>query len=278
MENLFERYLNLIGIKSVPTGVDGLRDVVLKHLCSIPFENISKLLLFGKEKVGRPITLSEYLDNIEFQGLGGTCYSNNPYLHQLLSFLGYKTYLLGADMDSPNVHTCIRAIVNSHQYHIDVGYAAPFREPIRLDNTPREIKHGKYSYQLRKIDNIGQYGMEVFSDGEKVHGYVVNEFPREFAFFSEIIRESFNTGNIFMSCIRITRFFKDKTVELKNRTLTIYNGEKSCSRILRSIEEIETAVTNELRMPNCPVRKGIDILEQVTQRSFFEDHDYPEEY
>ncbi len=81
-----------------------------------------------------------------------------------------------------------------------------------------------------------------------------------------------------MSCIRITRFFKDRTVELKNRTLTTYNGEESYSKILRNVVDIETTVKNELMMPKCPIKRAIKILEKVTQKSFFEDEDYPEEY
>ncbi|NQT27533.1 hypothetical protein HQ585_19420, partial [candidate division KSB1 bacterium] len=72
LKNLYKRYLNLIGIEAIPAGVDGLNEIVRNHLSHIPFENISKLLLFDKEKVGRPIGLSEFLDGIEFQNLGGT--------------------------------------------------------------------------------------------------------------------------------------------------------------------------------------------------------------
>ncbi len=81
-----------------------------------------------------------------------------------------------------------------------------------------------------------------------------------------------------MSCLCITRFFKERTVELKNRTLTTYNGEESYSKLFRNVVDIETAVKNELMMPKCPIKKAIKILEQVTQKSFFEDEDYPEEY
>ena len=120
--------------------------------------------------------------------------------------------------------------------------------------------------------------MEVFLNGKKVHGYTINEIPRNIGFFSKTIRESFMAGNVFMSCIRITRVFQDRTVELKNRTLTTFIGGKSYSRIFGNIVDIETAVKNELMMPKCPIKKAIEILEEVTQKSFFEDEDYPEKY
>ena len=78
-----------------------------------------------------------------------------------------------------------------------------------------------------------------------------------------------------MSCIRITRFFEDRVIELKNRTLTVYEGKESYSKIFKNIKEIETTVKNDLMMPKCPIKKSIRILEEVTQKSFFEDEDYP---
>ncbi|MCK5350438.1 MAG: arylamine N-acetyltransferase, partial [Desulfobacula sp.] len=212
------------------------------------------------------------------QSLGGTCHSSNPYLHALLDFLGYKTRLLGADMSERNVHTCIRTQLYSHEYHIDVGYAAPFRKPMRLDKIPYQIKHGKYIYLFMKNENFKKYEIAVFLNGNKIHGYILNEESRKFNFFSKTIHESFEIGKAFMSCIRITRFFKDKTVELKNRTLIHYKGGQSSLKVLKNIEQVENAVKNDLMMPHCPIRKAVKILEQIILKPFFEGEYYPEEY
>ncbi len=218
------------------------------------------------------------LDNIEFQNLGGTCHNSNPYLKALLAFIGYKVHLFGADMDEPDVHTSIRGILDSSQYHIDVGYAAPFASPIPLDKTPHEIKHGQYSYLFQKNESLNKYEIKVMSDGQRIHGYSINEIPRQFSFFHKTIYEFFQPGMTFMSCIRITRIFENRTVELKNRTLFHHKNGKSNSVVLNNMREIETAVKNELLFPNCPIKKAIRILESVTKNSFFEDEDYLEEY
>ncbi len=278
MKNLYERYLKLIGLKTIPPGIDGLREIVRKHIHSVPFENISKLLLFDREKKGRPFSLTEFLNGIEFDDLGGTCHSSNPYLQELLTFLGFDTVLLGADMDESNVHTCLRATLESHQYHIDVGYAAPFYEPMRLDKTPHIIRHGKYKYQFQKNEKLNKYEIEVLLDSDRIHGYTINEDIRTFDFFSKTIRESFETGKTFMSCIRITRVFEDQTIEMKNNRLIYYNGGNSHSKMLKDMDEVEFAVKNELMMPRCPIKKAIRILEQLTQRDFFQEENYPEEY
>ncbi len=43
MKNLYERYLKLIGLKNIPAGIDGLREIVRKHIYSVPFENVSHI-------------------------------------------------------------------------------------------------------------------------------------------------------------------------------------------------------------------------------------------
>ena len=107
-----DRYLRLLGIQGIPAGLAGLREIVARHLCRVPFENVSKLTLFGREGAGRVTTISEFLDGIENYDLGGTCYTNNPYLAELLQALGYDADLLGADMTKPDVHTVIRVRID----------------------------------------------------------------------------------------------------------------------------------------------------------------------
>ncbi|MBT3222726.1 MAG: hypothetical protein HN348_26930, partial [Proteobacteria bacterium] len=48
-------------------------------------------------------SLDQYLQGLE-RGFGGTCYSNNWYLHQLLKLLGYEVMFCGADMEDPDAH------------------------------------------------------------------------------------------------------------------------------------------------------------------------------
>jgi arylamine N-acetyltransferase len=148
--DIYQRYLGLIGIQNTPYGIGGLEEIVHNHLCAVPFENVLKLLLYKRGSAGRPFTLTEFLDGVEHQDLGGTCHSNNPFLANLLNVFGYNVSLLGADMGELNVHTCIRVLMGSVQYHVDVGYAAPFRKPIRFDKLPHEIKHGDYLYVVQR--------------------------------------------------------------------------------------------------------------------------------
>ena len=265
----FLRYLKLLGIYGRPEGIKGLEEIVLRHLCRVPFENVSKLLLFARDNGGRAVTLNEFLDGIEYRDLGGTCHSSNPYLAGLLRSLGYESILLGADMTEPDVHTNIRVSIDSIDYHVDVGYAAPFRRPIRLDRLPFEVVQGDFRYVLDRRPDDGRYEVSVLSGKERVHGYVVNETPRDPDYFNKTIRESFEPGRGFMTRFRITRFFPEHTVEIRDRTALYFRGTESRITELNDIDELEHVVFNDMQMPRCPIRNAIEVLEAVTGSSFW---------
>ena len=267
---LVERYLRLLGLDDPPAGLASVREIVRRHLCRIPFENISKLLLVGREGAGRPIALAEFLDNIEYYDLGGTCYSCNPFLAWLLRELGHDADLLGADMSKPDVHTSIRVRLDGDEYHVDVGYAAPFRRPIRLSALPWETALGPWRYVFDRGGSEGVYAMSVFGGAERVHGYVVHPPARSREYFDPIVMDSFRPGQTFLTCLRITRFFDDGAVELKNAVLSNYRGAESAQRTLRNMAELRAAMENDLAMPRCPIEEAVAVLERLTGKPFFE--------
>jgi arylamine N-acetyltransferase len=264
------RYLRLLDFRSPPSGLDGLRELVLRHLCRVPFENISKLALAGREGAGRFVTLPEFLDGIEHRDLGGTCHSNNPFLWTLLRALGYDADLLGGDMGPrQNVHTSIRVRIEGAAYHVDVGFGGPFREPIRLDRIPHEIVEGRNRYLLDRTSG-GEYEMAVFAGEERLHGYIAHDTPRSRDFFVPGMQASFQPPAPFLNCVRICRFFGDYSITLLNRTINIHRGATTTSRELTSIEEWSSALANDLKMPRCPWEDALKFLEGNTGRPFVE--------
>jgi arylamine N-acetyltransferase len=257
------RYLRVLGIDGTPSGLDGLRALVRAHVIRVPFENISKLLLFGRERNARALTLAEFLDGIEHHDLGGTCYSSNPFLAQLLRALGYDADLLGADMSEPNVHTCIRVRVDGFEYHVDAGYGSPFYEPMRLDALPHAIDWGRCRYVLEPSDRSGVLVMSHFEDGRRKHGYVVHPPARDPGFFLPIVISSFEPSRTFMRCIRIARFFDGYSVDLRDRLLTISRPGSSSDSRLDTAAELRDALDDVLRMPRCPVEEALAVYERL---------------
>ena len=270
-----ERYLRVLGTRTPTPGpavLDeaALDEIVYRHLCRVPFENVSKLLLLGREGTGRVTTLAEFLDGIEHRDLGGTCHTNNPFLASLLNALGYQADLLGADMSKPNVHTSIRVRLSGVAYHVDVGYGAPFRHAIRLDRLPWEFEQGRCRYVFDRAAMPDAYQASVHSGEQRLHGYVVHPPAREAGFFDNEVIDSYRPGMTFTSMLRIIRFFDDYAADLEDAKLSIHRGRETTTKVLRNMIELRAAVADDLAMPRCPVEEAVAVLEQRTGKSVFE--------
>jgi arylamine N-acetyltransferase len=257
-----DRYLRILGIDTLPQGIEGLRLIVRRHLIRVPFENVSKLLMFDREGAGRPFELDEFLDGIEHQDLGGTCYTTNPRLTELLQALGWDAELLGADMTNPDVHVCIR-VKGRPDYLVDVGFAAPFREPIPLDALPHRVSEGNHHYTFDRHERgIALHFGSSFS-------YVAHEPPRRSEEFEPVIRASFAPAAHFMNHLRIARYFEDYSVELLDRKMWVHRDGRTADREFVSLDELEHVVRTDFALPGCPVRQAVAALERITGKPLF---------
>jgi N-hydroxyarylamine O-acetyltransferase len=270
LPEIYQRYLRILGFDHVPSGLEGLRAIVRAHLLRVPFENVSKLLLFGREGRGRFFTLPEFLDGIEHLDMGGTCYGANPFLGNLLRALGYEADLHGANMPPRmNCHTSLRVRIDLCAYHVDVGYGGPFREPISLDQLPFAMVEGENRYVFDREPHGEGYEMTVFTGGERVHGYVVHGPPRALDFFTPAMQNSFAPSATFLNCLRICRFFDGHSVTLLNRELTIHRGAAAEHRELNGMAELEAAFVTELQMPRSPARAAIETIERISGKPLY---------
>jgi len=268
MNILFQRYLRLLGFEHPPTGLEGLRQLVRAHIVRVPFENVSKLLLFDREGRGRLNTIDEFLNGIEQQDLGGTCYTSNPFFCELLHELGYEAELRSANMNTPNVHSSIRLALDGLEYHIDVGNAAPFLEPVPLDRLPYEFARGEMKWVFDRAED-NRLRCDVLQNGERIYSYTVNHAAQSHEFFQEIIIDSFQRGRTFMSLLRLVRIFPEHTVELMNRSLKVHRGQATTETTINSMDELRHVVDTLFLMPRCPVEKAVEILERINEMKFF---------
>jgi arylamine N-acetyltransferase len=264
MTSPFQRYLKLLGIADTPEGLSGLRTLVRRHLAAVPFENISKLLRWTGARGAGVTTLAEFLDGIEFSDLGGTCYTNNPFLADMLRELGYDADLLGADMSRPNAHTCIRVRIDTVAYHVDVGFGAPFREPMRLDRLPLRVEEGSNTYMLDRDSGSGAFRMRMISERGNGVGYLVHDPPRSADFFDAVVMDSYALSSTFMNCLRISRVFEGYSLDLIDRTLYRHEAGRTVVTRVKSMLELEAVVRDQLAMPRCPVESAIAVLERLT--------------
>jgi N-hydroxyarylamine O-acetyltransferase len=255
---LYGRYLRLLGVPRRPPGLAALAELTSAHLARIPFENVSKL--YHREDAGMRLPgLDRFLDGVERRHLGGTCYSNNFHLHELLAHLGYQVSLCGADMSAPDVHLVNTVDLAGRPYLVDVGYAAPFRSPLPLDlRRDHEVRWGGDRYVLKPRDPAGRSRMEHFRDGRLRHAYEVNPRPRRIEEFAPAIAASFDEGATFMNALLVARFAPRRSLTLRNLTLT--EAREGGSVVHRTLgrDDLPRAVERHFGIPEAVTRRALE--------------------
>lgn len=129
-----EAYLDRIAAtRPERAGADALRDLQLRHLRAVPFENLSVHL-------GEDIRLTEdaLFDKIVTRRRGGFCYELNGAFAALLASLGYPVTLLAArafgpqGVGPPFDHLALRVDLDQ-PWLADVGFGRFSHHPLRLD-------------------------------------------------------------------------------------------------------------------------------------------------
>ena len=259
---LFNKYLALLGVKANKPSFELLCEIVKAHLIKIPFENISKLL-YKKQGMNYIPDLSTFLNGIEKYNFGGTCYSNNYYLYLLLQHIGFDVKLCGADMKDPDVHIISMVNIDSKEYIVDGGYSAPFFNPLPRDlYNDYTISSGKENYIIKPKDENGNTKIEHHFDGRLQHWYTAKPQTRKIEDFREVIEDSYADYSTFMNAIRITRFFDNGALLIKNNELTEIKNSESFS-VKVSLDDIPTLVEKNFGIPEKIVKEAIGSIKQL---------------
>jgi N-hydroxyarylamine O-acetyltransferase len=248
--NLVQRYLGLLGLSPKVPSLAALSDIVAAHLWRIPFENISKLYYRRSLGFTGVPGIGMFLDGIEQYRFGGTCYANNFHLYSLLAELGYDVKLCSADMSNPDVHMVIMVAVDGREYLVDVGYGAPFLEPMPRD-LPSEyvVEFGADRYVLRPQDAIGRSRLDLYRDGTFKHGYLAKPGPRRHQDFSPAVAHSFRPEATFLNTILLARFSAARSVIIHGLTLLEFSGKQAVSRAALDRQQLPGAIETHFGVP-----------------------------
>jgi N-hydroxyarylamine O-acetyltransferase len=131
---LVDAYLARIGAsRPVRPDAGSLRELQLRHLRAVPFENLS--IHLGEEIV---LERGALVDKVVRRRRGGFCYELNGAFAALLSALGYEVTLLAARVfstDRPGPlfgHLALRVDAPEPRL-VDVGFGQFSHHPLRLD-------------------------------------------------------------------------------------------------------------------------------------------------
>lgn len=249
-EVLYSRFVNLLGASGTPLSLRYLSNLIKAHLSVIPFENISKLYYkdrFNQEQIPSFI---QYIEGISLYHFGGTCYSNNYFFFRLLGFLGYEVKLCAADMKKPGTHMVIVVTINERDYLVDVGYAAPFTDPVPLDlKKDYVITYGLNHYIFKSRDKKDCTELLMFKNGSYKHGYTVRPESRKFNDFNKVISESFHPGATFFRSLLLTKLISGRFCILHNMEYVESTHSKSRIYHLHDVRELLKLVETKYGIP-----------------------------
>jgi N-hydroxyarylamine O-acetyltransferase len=130
--------LEKLGVARPDADLDGLRAVYAAWCRAVSFDNVLKLIHLSEGRSG-PLpgsTAETFFDAWLEHGTGGTCWSGNGALHDLLDALGFDverviaTMLSSPQVPEPN-HGSVIAIVDGKQWLVDASIlgGSPIRIP-----------------------------------------------------------------------------------------------------------------------------------------------------
>jgi arylamine N-acetyltransferase len=258
------RYLRLLGVQKRRPSYRALEELVEAQITRVPFENVSKL--YYKKHIGLRglIDLDRHLDGIELWNLGGTCYANNYYFHLLLKYLGYEVKLCGADMNDPDVHLVNLVTLEGREYLLDGGYAAPFLKPIPRDLTEDyAVELGNEKYVLKPQDRRGYSFLGHHRDNQLIHGYTVKPIHREIGHFAEVIEDSFSDTSTFMNELAIIRFYRHRSVAIRNFNLIESEGTDVKIHRMSGREELLRVAKDLFSIPGDMLTDAMDEIAKL---------------
>ncbi|MER5573387.1 arylamine N-acetyltransferase family protein [Streptomyces massasporeus] len=248
-----DAYLRRLGAEhpAWPT-VDALRELHLRHLRTVPFENLSIHL-------GEEIVLEEkrLLDKVVGARRGGFCYELNGSFGALLAALGYDVALLAARvygeegrLGIPYDHLALRVrTVDGGDWLADVGFGAHSHLPLAFgDRGEQKDPGGTFRIVEAGPDAAGVRGghgtveaadLDVFRDGRAQ--YRLETRPRVLGdFVAGVWWHSTSSVSHFtrsLVCSRVTEEGGRITLSGRRLTVTAADGTRE-ERELEADEEI----------------------------------------
>jgi arylamine N-acetyltransferase len=167
-------------------------------------------------------------------------------------------------MKNPDVHLVNIVNIENREYLVDTGYAAPFFEPLPLNMlNDYSINSGNDRLILKPQNNNNRPQIELYRNGELIHGYKVNTQARNISEFRQVIEDSFKESSTFMNSLLITRFDSDDFIIIHNMTVIESNGLVSKMHSLDSIDQLASVIDNRCGIPKTIVLESLSGLQML---------------
>ena len=153
-------------------------------------------------------------------------------------------------MKAQDVHIVSIVTIENQEFIVDVGYAAPFLEPLpRNLSTEYKISFGNDKYILLPKDNNGFSRLKFYRNGVLKHSYVVKPSSRLISEFNCVIKASLDETATFMNSILLVLFGKNSSKIIHNFSVIEFKNNNYEKRILSDENELIKEIENKFRIP-----------------------------
>ncbi len=165
-------------------------------------------------------------------------------------------------MKNPDVHIVNIVNIENRRFLVDTGYAAPFSEPIPLDLlNDYIINMGNDRFILKPQLNNKRSHLELYRNGELIHGYTINPKSRKIDEFQQVIKDSFKESATFMNALLLTRFDSGNFIVIHNMSIIESSGKVSKKHSIDSIKQLTSDIKKYFNIPRTIVMESIAKLQ-----------------
>lgn len=233
-----EAYLKRINYNGPLTTTPAtLRDLMMAHLLTVPFENLSI-------HAGEPIVLNEdaLFTKIVAKKRGGFCYECNGLFTGLLRALGFEVAMLGAGVAhaqggfGPNFDHMTLMVTLAERWLVDVGFGDSFLEPLLLDERSEQVQ-GTRSFRIADDEDNHLILSRREGQGDWEPQYRFSLQPYGFADYEEMCRfHQFSPESHFTKNLICSRVTVDGRITLSGMKFITTSGAQRVEETLNSRE------------------------------------------
>jgi arylamine N-acetyltransferase len=259
-----ERYLAFLGLAVQAPSYDLLSRITAAQYRA-PFENVTSVIRRAVTPHGAvpDIELDALLQGWEQGRGGGVCYEHSGMLTRLLQGLGFDAAPIHGNVVFPGSHQAVLVRLDGRRYMVDCGNAAPFLEPIALDQESI-IERAGLSFRFRhEAEDVVQQDRLIGGEWQPFCRYDLVEVFREeldeaFQRHHRLPAESFVMGEI-----RVVKAVGEDLLQLNGSGYTRHTPQGKVRRELHSEADYVAVLRDEFELPNLPIADGLRALETL---------------
>ena len=151
--------------------------------------------------------------------------------------------------------------INNKEYLGDVGYAAPFYNPIPLDLAKNyELTSGRDKYIIKPRDKRNYSEIKLIRDGKNKHGYIVKPQPRSITEFEKVIEDSMRSTATFLNAVLLVKYGENSSVVIHNLSLIEIDNSNADRVLLKDEEELVDQIYLKFGISKKITRESLSLI------------------